>query len=194
MKPLFFKTQDEFREWLDKNHQSETEVWVGYYKAGTGKQCMSYSESVDQALCFGWIDGIRKSVDAESYCNRFTPRKPKSKWSAVNIAKVKELTRLGLMEPAGLAAYSYCREENSKVYSFENPEKTLPVEFEAIFAQNHAAWEFFRKQPPSYKKMAVHWIFDAKQDKTRLARLSKIIEASENQTRLFDQYRSKKND
>jgi uncharacterized protein YdeI (YjbR/CyaY-like superfamily) len=191
MNPIFFKTQDEFRDWLDKNHRSETELWVGYYKTATGKQCMSYSESVDQALCFGWIDGIRKSVDAESYCNRFTPRKSRSKWSAVNIAKVKELTRLGLMAPAGFEAYSYCNESNSKVYSFENPEKTMPAEFEAIFVKNPAAWEFFQKQPPSYKKMAVHWILDAKQESTRFARLTKIIEASESHGRLFDQYRSK---
>ncbi len=125
MTPIFFNNQNEFRNWLEKNHQRETELWVGYYKVGTGKPSLTWSQSVDQALCFGWIDGIRQSIDEESYCIRFTPRKKTSIWSAINIAKVEELSRQGLMQPAGLEAFKYCKEANSRVYSFESRSKGI---------------------------------------------------------------------
>jgi len=114
MDPIFFNNQDEFRNWLEKNHQAETELWVGYYKVGTGKPSLTWSQSVDQALCFGWIDGIRQSIDKESYCIRFTPRKKTSNWSAINIAKVEELSRQGLMQPAGLEAFRHLKENKLK--------------------------------------------------------------------------------
>ena len=185
MSPIFFKNQSEFRQWLEKNYASETELLVGYYRVETGKPSMTWSQSVDQALCFGWIDGIRKKVDGESYCIRFTPRKRTSKWSNINIAKVQELTRLGLMHPAGLEAFSYCKEANSGVYSFENEVKVLPAEFEKAFMNNAAAWEFFSNQPPSYRKTLVHWILSAKRQETQVSRLEKLITASARRQRLY---------
>jgi uncharacterized protein YdeI (YjbR/CyaY-like superfamily) len=192
MTPIFFNNQDEFLSWLEQNHQAETELWVGYYKVETGKPSMTWSQSVDQALCFGWIDGIRQSVDSESYCIRFTPRKKTSKWSTINIAKVEELNRQGLMQPAGLDAFKYCKESNSRVYSFESRSKELPEEFEKAFKANPIAWEFFTGQAPSYKKTVVHWVLSAKQKETRLTRFEKLISESEKQVRLFGQYRKTK--
>ena len=119
MSPIFFATQADFRDWLEEYHELETELLVGFYKVGSGKPSMSWSESVDEALCFGWIDGVRRSVDAESYSIRFTPRKAKSIWSAVNIAKIEVLTAKGLMKPAGIAAFAKRDENNSKIYAYE---------------------------------------------------------------------------
>jgi uncharacterized protein YdeI (YjbR/CyaY-like superfamily) len=185
MTPIFFNNQNEFRAWLEKNQHIESELWVGYYKVETGKPSMTWSQSVDQALCFGWIDGIRQSVDHESYCIRFTPRKKTSTWSAINIAKVEELTRKGLMRPAGLEAFKYCKEANSRTYSFESRAKELPEDYEKALQANHAAWEFFTGEAPSYKKTIVHWILSAKQEETRLKRLEKLILESEKRIRLF---------
>ena len=144
---------------------------------------MTWSESVDQALCFGWIDGVRKSIDHESYCIRFTPREPSSIWSAINIDKVEALSRLGLMKPPGLRAYMLRKEENSRVYSHET-ESELSTDYEAQFKANQKAWEFFSSQAASYRKVMIHWIMSAKQDKTRLSRLEKTITASEQQKRV----------
>jgi len=185
MYPVFFKNENEFREWLEKNHQSETELWVGYFKVETGKPSMTWSESVDQALCFGWIDGIRKKVDEESYCIRFTPRKPGSTWSKINIAKVEELTTKGLMNPAGIKAFSIMKENNSGIYSFENEIKDLPEEYAEIFKKNTPAWEFYSAQPPSYRKTMTHWILSARQEQTRISRLEKLIVESSKKNRLF---------
>lgn len=157
---------------------------MGFYKVGSGKPSLSWPESVDQALCFGWIDGVRKSIDSESYCIRFTPRKPTSIWSAVNIRKVEALTRAGLMKPAGLRAFSLRKEEKSKQYSHENEGAVLAPAFIKQFKKNKAAWEFFSKQAPSYRKVITHWIMTAKQDKTRQSRLEKSIAASAQQKRL----------
>ena len=152
MTPVYFNSQVKFRAWLEKNHLVETELWVGFYKVNTGYPSLTWSQSVDQALCFGWIDGIRKSIDNESYCIRFTPRKSGSIWSTINIAKVEELIRQGLMHPAGLEAFKYCKEINSRGYSFESRNKELPEDFEKAFKANPAAWEFFTGQAPSYRK------------------------------------------
>lgn len=189
MSPIFFKNQSEFRQWLEKNHATETQLLVGYYKVETGKPCMTWSQSVDQALCFGWIDGIRKKVNEESYCIRFTPRKRISKWSNINIAKVKELTSKGLMHHAGLESFSHCKEANSGVYSFENDFKTLPQEFEEIFRGNKGAWEYYSAQSPSYRKMVAHWILSAKRKETQIKRLEELIQVSSRNERLFNQYR-----
>lgn len=185
MSPTFFQNSDEFRSWLEQNHLTEKELWVGYYRVETGKPTMTWSESVDQALCFGWIDGIRKKIDDESYCNRFTPRRPGSTWSKVNIAKVEELTAKGLMYPAGIEAFKKRKENNSGIYSFENEIKDLPEEFAAIFRQNTTAWEFYIAQPPSYRKTMTHWILSAKQEATKMNRLEKLISASSKQLRVF---------
>ena len=147
---------------------------------------MTWSESVDQAICYGWIDGIRKTVDAESYCIRFTPRKPTSTWSKVNIQKVENLIKNGLMTAAGLEAYNKRSMENSGIYSFENEVKVLPLEFERKFRTNHIAWDFFCKlTPPSYRKTVIYWILSAKQEITRISRLEKLIAASEQQKRIY---------
>jgi uncharacterized protein YdeI (YjbR/CyaY-like superfamily) len=185
MSPVFFTNSAEFRKWLEENHQSETELIVGYYKVGTGKPSMNWSESVDEALCFGWIDGIRKSIDNESYCNRFTPRKPRSNWSAVNIKKVEELIRSGKMAPAGLAAFEKRSEERSAIYSYENRPEKFDPEMEAQFKKHIDAWEFFSKLSPSYRKSVIYWVMSAKQQATQLSRLDKLIAASAERKRLL---------
>jgi len=184
LEPHFFESPTDFRKWLDKNHQTEKELLVGFYKKDSGKPSMTWPESVDQALCFGWIDGVRKSLGAESYTIRFTPRKPTSIWSNVNIKKVAELTNSKLMQPAGIAAFEKRTESKSGIYSFENEAKQLASKFEKIFKKNKKAWTFFNVQPPGYRKQHIHRIMDAKQEKTQLARLEKLIEASENEKRL----------
>ncbi|WP_370900657.1 YdeI/OmpD-associated family protein [Chryseobacterium gossypii] len=185
MKPVFFNNPEEFRNWLEKNHLTEKELLVGFYKVGTLKPSMSWSESVDQALCFGWIDGVRKSIDEESYSIRFTPRKPTSTWSTINIRKVEELTKAGLMKPAGLKAFELRKEEKSGIYSHEKETAKLDPQYEKQFKTHKKAWEFFTSQAPSYKKVMTHWVMSAKQEKTRLSRLEKIIQASEQQRRII---------
>lgn len=184
MNPLFFDSALSFRKWLEANYQSEKEVLVGYYKVGTGKPSMTWSDSVDEALCFGWIDGVRRSVDAEGYCIRFTPRNPKSNWSAVNIAKVEELIRVGKMTPVGLAAYQKRLEMRSAIYSYENRPEKLAEELEIRFKENQLAWDFFNTQAPSYRKTIIYWIMSAKQQATRDSRLEKLIAASAERKRV----------
>jgi len=184
MTPTFFKNQSEFRAWLAENHKKETELLVGFYKTGSGKLNMTWSQSVDEALCFGWIDGVRRSIDKDSYCIRFTPRKPTSIWSAVNIQKVEDLTKNGLMQQAGLEAFSRRKAEKSGIYSFEMEAKKLEDHLEHQFKANEAAWLFFTTQAPSYQKTIIHWLMAAKQEATKLARLDKAIAASEHQKRL----------
>lgn len=185
MEPVFLKDIDEFRQWLDKNHRKEKEILVGYYKVSTGKPSMNWSDSVDEALCVGWIDGIRKSLGAESYCIRFTPRNPKSNWSAVNIEKAEKLIGQGRMKAAGLAAYEKRTETKSGVYSYENKPEQFPPELESRFRENADAWEFFTSQPQSYKRTAMYYVMDAKQEATRFARLEKLIQSSANSKRIY---------
>jgi uncharacterized protein YdeI (YjbR/CyaY-like superfamily) len=184
MTPIFFPTKIDFRRWLEENHEKETELIVGFYKVGTGKPSMTWSEAVDEALCFGWIDGVRRSIDAESYTNRFTPRKPKSNWSAVNIKKVEELTAKGLMKPAGIAAFEKREEHRSRIYTYENEPKRFSEDFEARFRQREKAWDFFQKQANWYKKQMTGWVMAAKQEATRARRLEKLINESETGKRL----------
>ena len=174
-----FKTQADFRKWLEKNHDKATELTVGFYRIGTGKPCMTWPEAVDQALCFGWIDGVRRKIDEESYSNRFTPRRPTSNWSAINIAKVEDLTAKGLMKPAGIAAFEKRLEHKSRIYAYETDPAKLAAEYEKEFKRNKAAWKFFTSQAPSYQRVMVHWIMRAKKEETRLSRLQKTIAASE---------------
>lgn len=185
MELTFFKTPADFREWLQHNFDKKSELLVGFYKTGSGKASITWPQSVDEALCFGWIDGVRRSVDAESYSIRFTPRKPKSIWSAVNINKVEELTKQGLMKPAGIAAYALRDESRSRVYAFENEAKVLKTEYEALFKTNSKAWGYFQAQPPGYKKLSIHRVMTAKQEKTQLSRLGDLIKASEEGKRLL---------
>ena len=179
MKPIFFPNPQEFRQWLEEHHRTEKELLVGFYKVGTGTASMTWPESVDQALCFGWIDGVRRSIDEESYSIRFTPRKPTSIWSAVNIRKMEELTTTGLMTKAGLKAFALRKEEKSAVYSHEKEPAVLDPAFEKQFKANQKAWDFFITQAPSYQKVMLHWIMGAKQEKTRISRLEKTIRESE---------------
>lgn len=185
MTAIFFKTQDEFRKWLKKNHAKETEIIVGYYKIGSNKPSMTWSESVDQALCFGWIDGVRRSIDKESYCNRFTPRRKGSNWSAINIKKVENLIKSGQMMPAGQKAFELRLENKSGIYSHENDPAILPPKYQKQFKANKVAWNYFTAQAPSYKKVMIHWIMTAKQEKTQLARLEKTINISELRKRML---------
>jgi len=171
----FFKTQKDLRKWFEKNHKKEKELLVGYYKVTSGKPSVTWSQSVDEAICFGWIDGIRRSVDDESYCIRFTPRNPKSNWSAINIQKVKNLTKLGLMKPEGLKAFGFRKEEKSKIYSYENSLAEFDKSFEKIFKANKKAWQFYQTMTTTYRKITARWVMSAKQESTRLKRLNELI-------------------
>jgi uncharacterized protein YdeI (YjbR/CyaY-like superfamily) len=184
MTPKFFAEQADFRKWLEKNHDKETELLVGFYKVGSGKPSMNWSQSVDEALCFGWIDGVRKSIDKDSYCIRFTPRRTKSVWSAINIKKVEELTEQNLMQPAGIAAFTKREESKSRVYAYENEAVNFSDDFEQQFKANEKAWSFFEKQAPYYRKLATKWVMSAKQDATRRKRLERLINDSENERRV----------
>jgi uncharacterized protein YdeI (YjbR/CyaY-like superfamily) len=178
MNPKFFKTQAEFRKWLVANHDKEEKLLVGFYKTGSGKPSITWPQSVDEALCFGWIDAVRKGIDEDSYTIRFCRRKKNSIWSAVNIKKIAALKEKGLMYPAGLEAYSHRKEEKTAIYCFENEAKQLSPEFEKKFKANKTAWQFFIVQSPYYQKQMVYRVMTAKQEATRLSRLEKLITAS----------------
>ena len=175
MNILFFKTQKDLRKWFEKNHKKEKELYVGFYKVSSGKPSVTWSQAVDEAICFGWIDGIRKSIDEESYRIRFTPRNPKSNWSAINIKKVEGLTKLGLMKPEGLHAFSLRKENKSKIYSYENPAIVFDKSFEKKFKSNKQAWHYFQSTAPSYQKTTTRWVMSAKQEATKLKRLEELI-------------------
>lgn len=175
MKPKFFKTQSDFRKWLEKNYNKETELIVGYYKVGSAKPSITWSESVDQALCFGWIDSIRRTIDHESYQIRFTRRREDSIWSDINIKKVEDLTQKGLMHSSGLEIFKKRKEHKSGIYSYENTETVLPKEFEKIFKANKLAWAYFQSLAPSYKKLSINHIMSAKMEATKIKRLQEMI-------------------
>jgi uncharacterized protein YdeI (YjbR/CyaY-like superfamily) len=167
--------------WFEKNHDKASEIWVGFHKKSSGNPSISWPESVDEALCFGWIDSVRRSVNDTSYTNRFTKRKARSTWSAVNIRRAKELISLGRMQPAGLKAFEQRSDERSAIYSYEQRQSAkLSDLFEKRFRTNKKAWEFFRAQAPWYQRVAAFWVVSAKKDATRLKRLAKLIEDSEN--------------
>ncbi|WP_138992764.1 YdeI family protein [Larkinella sp. C7] len=178
--PTFFATPAEFRQWLEQHHETEKELFVGFYKVGSGKPSITWPQSVDEALCFGWIDGIRKSIDETSYMIRFTPRKTKSIWSAVNLKRIGELTEQGLVKPAGLTVFQERDLKKAGLYSHEKEDQPLDAAFEAQLQANEKAWQFFHQQAPSYQKTVRHWIMGAKQPETRLKRLTSLIEDSEN--------------
>jgi uncharacterized protein YdeI (YjbR/CyaY-like superfamily) len=184
MKARFFKTPGDFRKWFETNHDSGSELWVGFYKKDSGKPSITWPESVDQALCFGWIDGIRKSLDDASYMIRFTPRKARSIWSAVNIKRAGELIEEGLMRPAGLKAFGAREENRSGIYSYEQRSPEMPAQYRKILVKNSRAVKFFDAQPPSYRKAANWWVQSAKQEETRLKRLDKLIQHSVNGERI----------
>ncbi len=183
----FFPRPAGFRAWLEQHHETEQEILVGYYKKGSGRESIAWPEWVDEALCFGWIDGIRRSIDAESYSIRFTPRRPKSIWSAVNIGRMEALIALGRVHPAGLKAFEARQENRSGIYAYEQRDVDLPEPFRSMLEENRAAAEFFRAQPPSYRKVAHWWVVSAKTEATRLKRLATLIDDSANGRRLRHQ-------
>src|SRR5438552_396885 len=164
MKIKFFKSPGDFRKWLEKHHASTQELLVGYYKKSSGRSSMTWPESVDEALCFGWIDGIRRSVDDISYTIRFTPRRRGSIWSAVNMKRVEELSKKGRMQPAGLKAYQARKEYKSGIYSYEQRSAELPAPYDEKLRKNKAAWDFFYAQPAGYRKIAFWWVVSAKKE------------------------------
>jgi uncharacterized protein YdeI (YjbR/CyaY-like superfamily) len=177
--PIFFESAEAFYGWLEEHHETESEVSVGYWKKGTGKPSLTWSEAVDQALCFGWIDSRANTIDEQRYRQRFTPRKPGSNWSKVNIAKVARLTEAGKMRPAGLAAFEARSEARSGVYSFEQNEPAkLPRAYEKRLRADAAAWEYWKARPSSYRRTATHWVVSAKREETRERRLAQLVECS----------------
>jgi len=178
MDPVYFPAPDTFRSWLEEHHASAAELWVGYHKVGTGTPSMTWPESVDEALCFGWIDGLRRRVDDERYAIRFTPRRRDSVWSRVNLGRVDVLIAEGRMRPAGLAAFEARRSDEVGYTDAERPQE-LPEGYARIFRErDEAAWAFFMAQSPSYRRTAIGWVLAAKRDETRLRRLAQIVEAS----------------
>ena len=177
--PLFFETPADFRRWLVENHTREDELWVGFHKVGTGLPSLTWPESVDEALCFGWIDGIRKKVDEESYTIRFTPRREGSTWSAKNVRRIEELIAEGRVAPSGLAAYEKRSEGKTGTYSYEQRNRArFSPELEERLRAETAAWEHFRSQPPGYRKTATFWVMSAKRQETRQRRMGLLIESS----------------
>ena len=178
MDVTFFESPSGFRTWLEQNHDATQELWVGFYKKSSGKPSITWPEAVDEALCFGWIDGVRKSIDESSYTIRFTPRKAGSIWSAVNIKRVGELSQLGLMQPEGLKAFEKRVGKKSGLYSYENAAE-LDEAYEQQFRANKKAWDFFQARPASYRRAAIWWVVIAKKEETKLKRLATLIEDSE---------------
>ena len=184
MELKYFKSSSEFRKWLEKNHSVAKELWVGFYKKDSNLKSITYSEAVDLALCFGWIDGIKKRVDELSYTHRFTPRRPKSYWSSTNIKRVAELSILGMMHSSGLEIFNQRDIKKIEQYSYEREIRTLDEAYIKIFKTHKKAWEFFTSQTPSYQKIASFWVMSVKKEETRLNHLNILIEDSENSRKL----------
>jgi uncharacterized protein YdeI (YjbR/CyaY-like superfamily) len=179
MDAQFFDTAADLRGWFAEHHETEPELFVGYWKKGSGRGGVTHPEAIEQALCFGWIDSIGRSIDQQSYQVRFTPRRKGSVWSSVNIAKIAELTERGLMQPAGLRVFAERKPDRVAVYSYEQPaDAVLADEQAARFRAEPAAWEWFSGQAPSYRRAAVHWVVSAKRPDTRERRLNQLITAS----------------
>jgi uncharacterized protein YdeI (YjbR/CyaY-like superfamily) len=179
LKPTFFETPAEFGAWLAQHHCTHSDLWVGFYKKGSGRPSITWPEAVDEALCVGWIDGVRKRIDDASYVIRFTPRKPRSIWSAVNLERVAELTARRRMQAAGIEAFERRTAGRSVIYSYEQTtDATLDASAARAFRANLKAWKFFQAQTPSYKKQCIWWVISAKKEETRLRRLATLIDAS----------------
>jgi uncharacterized protein YdeI (YjbR/CyaY-like superfamily) len=192
-KPTFFPTPSDFRAWLESHHDKFQELFVGFHKKSSGKPGITWPESVQVALCFGWIDGVRKSIDEISYTIRFTPRKPTSTWSSININLVRKLTKKGMMHAVGLKAFAARNEKKSGIYSYEQRKSArLTREQEKQFRANKNAWEFFRSQAPWYQRVTTYWVISAKREETKLKRLSSLIEHSQNRRTLPQLTRAKK--
>lgn len=184
MKPTFFKTPADFRSWLEKHHARADELLVGFYKKESGKPSITWPESVDEALCFGWIDGVRRRIDDIRYSIRFTPRRRGSIWSNVNTRRVAELIKDKRMRPSGAKAFEARDPKKTGIYSFERETATLPAEFEKAFRANTKAWKFWEAQPPGYRRLAAYFVTSAKRDETRRRRLDVLIRDSARGSRL----------
>jgi uncharacterized protein YdeI (YjbR/CyaY-like superfamily) len=184
MSPKFFPTPVHFRKWLEKNHGKKDELWVGFYKVKSGLPSITWPQSVDQALCFGWIDGIRKSIDETAYMIRFTPRRPGSIWSAVNLRRFEELRAQGLVSQTGQKTYDARDEKNTNRYSFEQGSVALRPEYLKQLKANKKAWTFFQSLPPSTRKPSMWWVMSAKRRETQLRRLDILISSSEKGERI----------
>lgn len=171
----YFATPEALRDWFDANHETADELWLGYYRKSTGRPSVDWSQAVDEALCVGWIDGVRRSLDETSFVQRFTPRRKGSTWSAVNVAKVKALTDAGRMRPAGTAAFEARSAANTAIYSYERAATAFTPEEEARFRANSSAWTDWEARPPSYRRAVTHWVTSAKQAATRARRLDTLI-------------------
>jgi len=180
----FFRTPAELRRWLRGHHRTATELWIGFHKKGSGRPSITWPESVDEALCVGWIDGIRKRLDKHSYVIRFTPRRPRSIWSAINIARVAVLTAEKRMRPAGAKAFAARLPNKSGIYSYEQRPQRLPAPYAGMVGKYPQAAAFLEAQPPSYQKLVAWWIVSAKREETRMARVRKLIEACSKGKRL----------
>jgi len=178
MKPTFFSSALEFHRWLASNHDSSYELLLGFHKKTSGLKSITYPEALDEALCFGWIDGVRRNLNETSYTIRFTPRKPKSIWSLVNVRHVERLKKAGRMRSSGLAAFERRDAKRTGIYSFENRPKELSPEFQKLFRANKKAWEFFKAEPPYIKRTVAFWVMSAKKEETRIRRLQQLIEGS----------------
>ena len=179
MEPIYFETPDAFRDWLAEHHETADDVLVGFHRKATGKPSMTWAESVDEALCYGWIDGKTKRVDEERWAIRFTPRRIGSNWSLVNVRNVERLIGEGRMRPAGLRAYEARKASRTGQYSYENRPHDLPEPYASEFRRHVAAWDFFQSQAPSYRRTATYWVISAKQEATRSRRLSTLIDDSQ---------------
>jgi|SRR5579864_2332010 len=178
MKATYFKSPSDFRAWLEIHHAEAQELLVGFHKKGSRKPSITWPESVDEALCFGWIDGVRRSVDESSYTIRFTPRRRGSIWSAVNIKRAQELIKAGRMRPAGLKEFQARKEDRSRLYSYEQEGKKLIEVYEQKLKANKKAWEFFQAQAPWYQRTTSFWVMSAKKEETRLRRLDQLVSHS----------------
>lgn len=178
--PRFFRSAAELRRWFETHHARRTELWIGFYRKGSGKTSVTYAEALDQALCFGWIDGVRKKLDDVRYTNRFTPRRPRSIWSNVNVAHVQRLQRDGLMHPSGLATFDARTPDRTGVYSFELRVENLPDDLRTRLARDRTASRYFEAQPPWYRRTVVHWVTSAKRPETRERRFTTLIACCHN--------------
>jgi uncharacterized protein YdeI (YjbR/CyaY-like superfamily) len=178
LKPRFFASAADFRRWLEENHAAAGELWIGFWKAHSGRKGLTYEEAVEEALCFGWIDGLVKRYDEHAYMQRFTPRRAKSIWSLINIAKVEDLKKRGRMHAAGLAAFASRDPARSGLYSSENRDVKLDPAMQKAFRARKRAWAFFEAQPPGYKRLMLHWVMSAKREETRARRLAQLMAAS----------------
>jgi uncharacterized protein YdeI (YjbR/CyaY-like superfamily) len=180
VKPRFFKTPADFRAWMERHHVDVAELLVGFYKTGSAKPSVTWPESVNVALCFGWIDGVRRRIDETSYTIRFTPRKPTGTWSVVNVKRFAELEKSGLMTPAGRKAFENRKAAKTGIYAYEQESAAeFDPAFEKQFRAHTRAWKFFQSQAPWYRRTATHWVVRAKQAETRSRRLEQLIDVSE---------------